>query len=143
MLQHKLTVTQIANAKPRDKAYTLGDGDGLWLVVHPTGRRNWVLRYARHGQRHEMGLGPYPTIDLKAARTQAQQHRALLLDGQDPLATRRRAQIDEARRGKLFAAAVEEYVQLHEEEWKHPRQAAHWRAQLRRYAFPFLGELPI
>ena len=53
-----------------------------------------------------MGLGGYPTIDLKTARSKAQKHRQVLLDGKDPLTERRQARIEEERRGKLFAAAT-------------------------------------
>ena len=64
-----------------------------------------MLRYAHNGKRCEMGLGGYPTIDLKTARSKAQKHRQVLLDGKDPLTERRQARIEEERRGKLFAAA--------------------------------------
>jgi integrase len=145
MSAHKLTTAQVATAKAigGSKPLYLGDGNGLWLVAQPGGSKNWVLRYALNGKRREMGLGGYPTIDLKTARSKAQKHRQVLLDGKDPLAERRQARIEEERRGKLFAAAAEEYIALHELEWKHPRQAAHWRAQLARYANPILGEVPV
>jgi integrase len=144
MSAHKLTTAQVATAKAiGGKPLYLGDGSGLWLVAQPGGSKNWVLRYALNGKRREMGLGGYPTIDLKTARSKVQKHRQVLLDGKDPLAERRQARIEEERRGKLFAAAAEEYIALHELEWKHPRQAAHWRAQLARYAKPILGEVPV
>jgi integrase len=140
---HKLTAAQIAAAKPGDKPYNLGDGAGLELVVQPSGSKNWILRYTFAGKRREMGLGSYSTLDLKAARAKAQKQRQLLLEGKDPLVERRKARIENARRGKLFAIAVEEYVTLHAEEWKWPRQAAHWRSQIARYANPTLGALPV
>jgi hypothetical protein len=34
-----LTDTAIRNAKPRDKTYTLGDGEGMYLEVMPNGTR--------------------------------------------------------------------------------------------------------
>ena len=42
-----------------------GDGDGLALVVSETGARKWVLRYQLNGRRRDMGLGPYPEVELK------------------------------------------------------------------------------
>jgi integrase len=144
MAAHKLTAAQVTTAKAiGGRPLYLGDGNGLWLVAQPGGSKNWVLRYALNGKRREMGLGGYPTIDLKTARNKAQKHRQVLLEGKDPLAERRQARIEEERRGKWFAAAAEEYIALHEVEWKHPRQAAHWRAQLARYANPILGEVPV
>ena len=32
------------------------DGQGLFLYVKPTWARSWVLRYQRHGRRHDLGL---------------------------------------------------------------------------------------
>lgn len=31
-------------AKPTDRAYKLFDGDGLYLLVQPNGRKGWRLR---------------------------------------------------------------------------------------------------
>lgn len=36
---------------------TYEDGDGLRLVVKPTGRKSWLLRFQLAGRRREMGLG--------------------------------------------------------------------------------------
>jgi integrase len=143
MSAHKLTVAEVEAAKPRATRYALGDGSGLELVVHPSGGKNWLLRFMLAGKRREMGLGGYPTVDLRTARQRAQQQRLLLLDGKDPVAEQKKARIEEVRRGKLFAAVAEEFVPLREVEWKHPRQAAHWRAQLARYAYPTIGQLPV
>ena len=35
----------IQNAKPKGKAYTLADGNGLHLLVKPTGIKLWRFRY--------------------------------------------------------------------------------------------------
>ena len=34
-----------------------GDGDGLYLVVKPTGAKSWVLRVQVDGRRRDVGLG--------------------------------------------------------------------------------------
>lgn len=36
-----LTNTEVERARPRDKAYTLSDGQGLYLLVQPGGSRLW------------------------------------------------------------------------------------------------------
>ena len=38
------------------------DGNGLMLVVRPTGKKSWLLRYQMNGVRRDMGLGSYPEI---------------------------------------------------------------------------------
>ncbi|MFZ3180020.1 MAG: Arm DNA-binding domain-containing protein, partial [Methylocystis silviterrae] len=65
-----------------------GDGDGLALVVSPSGSRKWVLRYQLHGNRRDMGLGSYPAVGLSAARLAAASARGQLAHGVDPLAAR-------------------------------------------------------
>jgi hypothetical protein len=47
------------------------DGDGLHLVVSETGRKKWVLRYQVGGVRRDKGLGSYPEVGLKEARSRA------------------------------------------------------------------------
>nr|WP_267876941.1 Arm DNA-binding domain-containing protein [Massilia rhizosphaerae] len=40
-----LTDTAIRNAKPREKTYTLGDGEGMYLEVMPNGTKFWRMAY--------------------------------------------------------------------------------------------------
>jgi integrase len=65
-----------------------GDGDGLMLVVSPSGARKWVLRYQLNGKRRDMGLGSYPQVGLSAARLAAASARALAAQRVDPLSAR-------------------------------------------------------
>ena len=67
------------------------DGDGLHLVVSETGRKKWVLRYQVGGVRRDKGLGPYPDVGLKDARSRAAADRALIIKGVDPIEERRSA----------------------------------------------------
>lgn len=36
-----LTNTEIERAKPKEKEYTLSDGQGLYLLIKPSGSRLW------------------------------------------------------------------------------------------------------
>ena len=47
-----LTDTAVRQAKPKDKGYTLADGDGLALFVHPRGGKYWHLYRANERQSH-------------------------------------------------------------------------------------------
>lgn len=40
-----LTDTQIKNAKPKDKPYTLADGGGMYLEIMPIGSKIWRMSY--------------------------------------------------------------------------------------------------
>ena len=65
------------------------DGGGLHLVVAKTGRKKWVLRYQVDGVRHDKGLGSYPEVSLKGARSKASADRSLIAKGVDPIEERR------------------------------------------------------
>lgn len=49
----KLTALGVKNAK----AGRHGDGEGLYLLVKPSGAKSWVLRIQIEGKRHDVGLG--------------------------------------------------------------------------------------
>ena len=56
-------------AKPTDRAYKLFDGDGLYLLVQPNGRKGWRLRYVKPDGREGLtSFGNYPVIGLADAR---------------------------------------------------------------------------
>ena len=40
-----LTATQVQNAKPKEAAYKLFDGGGLFLQVTPAGGKHWKMKY--------------------------------------------------------------------------------------------------
>jgi integrase len=65
------------------------DGDGLHLVVGENGRKKWVLRYQVRGVLRDKGLGSYPEVGLKEARSRAGADRGLIAKGVDPIEERR------------------------------------------------------
>jgi Arm DNA-binding domain len=69
----KLAAKAVENAKPGRHA----DGDGLYLIVEPSGAKRWLLYLYVKGQggRREMGLGTWPKITLQQARDDARLHR--------------------------------------------------------------------
>jgi integrase len=68
------------------------DGDGLMLVVRPSGKKSWLLRYQMNGVRRDMGLGSYPQIGLKEARLKTADARRMIEAGSDPIDARQAAQ---------------------------------------------------
>lgn len=81
-----LTDTEIKAAKPREKDYSLYDGDGLNILVKTTGKKIWQFRYSRpvNGLRAKLTFGTYPAISLKDAREQRDSARALIAKQVDP-----------------------------------------------------------
>ena len=51
-----LTDTAIKRAKPADKPYKLTDGDGLYLLINPTGSKWWRFDYRFDGKRKTLSL---------------------------------------------------------------------------------------
>ncbi len=50
----KLNARQVDTAKPREKAYQLADGAGLYLEVVPSGSRYWRMKYRFNGKEKRM-----------------------------------------------------------------------------------------
>ena len=63
-----LTDTEIKRSKAAEKAYSLGDGGGLYLWVKPTGGKLWRWSYRFEGKEKLMSLGKYPDVSLAQAR---------------------------------------------------------------------------
>ena len=83
----RLTERGVQTAKPGRH----GDGENLYLVVSETGRKKWVLRYQSGGERKDKGLGSYPTVGLKDARSLASESLRLIAKGVDPIEAGRAA----------------------------------------------------
>ena len=62
-----LTDTEIIRAKAAEKAYSMGDGGGLYLWVKPTGGKLWRWSYRFDGKEKLMSLGKYPDVPLALA----------------------------------------------------------------------------
>jgi integrase len=142
----RLTDVTIRRLKPREHAYLVPDGRGLYLKVQPGGARSWVLRYQLAGRVHDLGLGPYPEVTLAAAREAALKHRRTVkVQKTDPLEARRQAEAARAaeeRRRMIFRNVAEDYIKGHEAGWSAKSLAA-WQMTLREYAYPEIGDMPV
>lgn len=122
------------------------DGDGLYLQISKTGAKSWVLRYMIGGAVKTMGLGPYPTTGLAAARERAEECRRVRADGGDPLSVRRteqRAAKIAAARSKTFAEVADEYIAAHESAWRSAKTRYIWKHSLEAYAGKAFGTVAI
>src|SRR5215470_13697235 len=84
-----LTHVQITAAKPREKAYRLFDGRGLYIQIAPSGGRWWRFKYRFGGKEKRLSLGVYPDVSLKAARERLDEARRQVALGVDPAEERR------------------------------------------------------
>lgn len=130
-----LTAQQVKNAGPGKYE----DGDGLRLVVSATGAKKWVLRFQVARKRHEMGLGAYPAVSLAKARSNAEEARERLRDGQDPITTRKVVE-ETPPEIPTFTQVAARYIRIHRHGWSNSKHARQWCATLKTYARPILGK---
>src|SRR5215213_3272516 len=69
--------------------HAVGGVPGLYLQVTEGTGRSWVYRYKLGARRRDMGLGPADAIGLADARRRATEARRMVLDGIDPVETRK------------------------------------------------------
>ncbi len=73
-----LNARKVETAKPRDQAYKLADGGGLYLQVNPNGSKYWRMKYRFAGKEKKFSFGTYPDITLAEARTKRDEARKVL-----------------------------------------------------------------
>lgn len=134
-------LSAVGVAKEKRQGYH-GDGGGLWLQVSRTDTKSWIFRYTRHGKTHDLGLGPYPDVGLKAAREKAAEQRAILGAGGDPKAERAAAKANAASR-MTFDQCSAAYIAAHKNGWKNEKHAEQWTNTLATYASPIIGNLDV
>ncbi len=80
----KLNARQVDAAKPREKAYKVADGAGLYLEVVPSGSRYWRMKYRFNGKEKRIAFGVYPAVSLAKARALRDEAKKKLAEGIDP-----------------------------------------------------------
>ena len=121
-----------------------GDGNGLYLVVDPSGARRWIVRVTVKGQKNrqgaplrtDFGLGGADVVTLNQARERALEYRRMAKNGLNP---RFNAKQD-------IPTFEELSQQVHIERlptWKNPKHGQQWINTLRDYAFPKIGRMPV
>ncbi len=98
----------IKAAKSLAKEYTLRDGNGLFLLVHPNGSKYFQLRTTLHGKSKKIQLGAYPDLTLAKARTLAKENRRLIDDHKDPIIEAKLAKAKEAQNADATFRSVAE-----------------------------------
>ena len=115
----KLEAVTLAKLKPKDKDYTLPDGDGLSLLIKTDGTKLWEFRYTSptHLKRRKSSLGTYPNVPLKNAREKAKEYRELIANGIDVIDNNKEAkQKIKANESGKFETVVYEWFSKQEQE---------------------------
>ncbi len=121
-----------------------GDGNGLYLVVDPSGARRWIVRVVVKGQKNkkgaplrtDFGLGGADIVTINQARERALEYRRMAKTGLNPRFNAKRE-----------IPTFEEFAkQVHIDRlptWKNAKHGQQWINTLRDYAFPKIGRMPI
>ncbi|SER79412.1 Integrase [Azotobacter beijerinckii] len=139
-----LTDPKCEAAKPREKEYPLFDGQGLYLLVKPSGVKVWRFKYTKPDGRAGLAtFGNYPALGLKAARSRRAEALELLAQGQDPIESARQAKIEAAASSaNTFKAVALEWHAAGARKWSVGHAATILR-RLELCLFPVLGTRPV
>lgn len=140
-----LTNNEILKAKPREKDFTLHDGDGLFLLVKSSGKKLWRFRYQRpvSSSRTNLSLGSYPALTLAAARQIRDQHLTTLAQGMDP--QQQQEQASEQRQIELdsiFSTVTANWFKMKSKSVTEDYAKDIWRS-LDKDVFPAIGAIPV
>lgn len=73
-LAQQLSDLAARKARPKDAAYTLASGNGLHLVIQPSGLKQWQVRYRTpEGKRGKKIVGVYPEMSIADAHKAAEE----------------------------------------------------------------------
>lgn len=107
-----LSVLKIESTKPKDKSFMLTDGNGLHLLITPSGGRHWRLRYRFAGKQNFLSLGSFPEVSLAEARGKRDEARKLLAKGVSPSDHKKQEKlVAEVAANNTFGAIAEEKLQ--------------------------------
>ena len=129
----------VARVKTLTEAGRYIDGDGLMLVVKPTGAQSWTLRVRIGGDRRDIGLGSAKVLTLAEARAKAAELRRDVARGIDPIAEKKKV-VDPV---PTFRDAATRVHADHKAAWKNGKHQAQWISTLETYAFPMIGDRPV
>lgn len=131
---NKLTPVGIRHVKQPGR---YADGNGLYLVVDPSGAKRWIWRghIKAKGKRCDLGLGSVRLVSLADARDEAAQLRRSARAGKDPLADRER----DRHPVPTFKKAAQDVHTAHGKTFRNAKHRAQWLASLDQYVFPLIG----
>lgn len=107
-----LTQVAIDKLKPGPCRREIPDGHtrGLLLLVQPTGKMGWALRYRFHGRPRKYTIGDYPGIGLKEARAAASRALVAIAEGRDPAAEKQATRAAARAARRQSSDAVEKVI---------------------------------
>jgi len=136
---HPVKALSAVKVRSLKKSGRYADGNGLYLVVDPSGAKRWALRTVVQGKRCDIGLGSLRLVSLAEAREESQKYRKVARSGGDPIAERRREQATIP----TFKEAAQLVHADHAQTWKNAKHSNQWINSLKQHAFPELENLRV
>ena len=137
--------SHIAAAKPRDKTYTLSDGNGLMLRVRRSGTKDWIFRYKLpfETKRVDMSFGIYPRVKLVDARKSRVIAEDLLAKDIDPRAYKEQTKRAEREtNSNTFQKIMDDWIIVKSSRVSE-NHAQKILSSLNKHFIPALGKRPI
>lgn len=133
---------QIKTAKPAEKDYKIFDGNGLYMLVTPSGGKLWRMKYRFDGKEKTLAFGSYPEISLADAREKRAEARKLVANGIDPQEEKVKLRSVTVSAGASFEEVSREWHGKFKGEWSEVH-ATTIMDRLEKDVFPYLGARPI
>lgn len=138
-----LTYIQINAAKPREKAWSLSDSQGLLLVIQPNGSKLWRFKYRFLDKQKTLHLGGWPQVSLADARVRRDEAKRKVAEGLDPALEKKRARIAaKYAAANTFEDVAKEWLVKCERDGLAPVTVDKIRWLLAK-AYPIIGTIPI
>lgn len=139
----KLNARQVDAAKPREKAYKLADGAGLYLEVVPSGSRYWRMKYRFNGKEKRMAFGVHPAVSLAQARALRDEAKKKLAEGIDPsFAKKEEKLVRDVQLNNTFQAVALEWHGTKVSRWSEG-YASDIIEAFNKDIFPYIGQQPV
>jgi len=140
---YQLDDFKIKNAKASEKEFTLRDGNGLFLLVHPNGSKYFQYRYSMQGKAKKTQIGTYPDLSLKDARQKAENYRQLVLNEKDPSIEKHKEKFqNKLSRDSTFETVTNDWLK-HKKENIQEATYTKISGMVRKNTYSRLGKIPI
>lgn len=133
----------VKNLTAEDKIYTRLVGDGLYIMVRPTGEKSWQFKYAIDGKTRRMNLGGYPDVSLAQARKTRTSLAAKVLEGVDPLGEREANKKTQKPEFVTFESVALKWFELKSPGWTGKKYAKRTLGYLNDEILPVLGKMDV
>jgi len=137
-----LTDMKIVKARKQKKSQTMFDGDGLYLLITPTGGKLWRFKYRFAGKGQLLALGTYPEVSLADARERRASARKQLANGIDPGSVKKAQKQADTEETETFEVVAREWHTKFTPTWA-ASHADTTISRMERDLFPWIGKRPI